>query len=906
MEEDTHFVETLKYCFLYTNSAIQYLSSTSLFLFQKKYTGNKDESKYKIIEQIETSSPETKNEGKVLHHRILIILSYIKIVFFKPNLKANSGGYSSKKDFEEKLNRNDLLTNYQGIIEKFLCSMSLFDIHTILQKKHIDIIEILFEIKKFFLIIDLAGIIDFDELVRNYIQDTTRLEIQIKRISFHLFRKLRNFKNIKIIENNFSNKSRICFVFKDKLIKKTNLYEFVIHFLEEHHFLLTYWMNTVKKNLEHFFDWVKNVFLYKKVINELLSNFSFLKIDRNAYFDENEKDLFVINLTNISFVKLKISGMLLEYSLEKLNSFLKYSQTVSMFFRNSLTKPNKILQREKFESTNDIFMSKLKIIFHSFGFIYFQQILNGILELKKYLINFKKNQIPFGLEDNVIFSIGLIASKNHSEKILDLFVKKIYKKDFIVFLKTGNQMLYKNLTFLWLSIPLIYSKFMRKFIKFNDLNNLFMESIDQFFFKKYSRRYLFQSNLRWRNCFIFKNKFLIIFLVSFSLIQINNLYAFSMKFLTEIVRVVKKIENITILDRDHDFLLRFLPLIYGVIVLGIKNDVNLFKFKVNFPNNKYFQKSCTRMMQYCAFLGTSKKELIKMAITEIKVVESIKIKKSERILFIQEKFKKNTIPTNFLSICDLNVDYELNRSFVYFRSNIEGSILGLCLLTFGDKFMSKLIYRIQSFFLSSDSIEYSSFAILATSFLFASSNEVSVIDFITKLLVNNRFITVKNSIFSLGIIGAGTSNTRIKSAFKSLANYYKLRTEANFTKKRKFTDEDDFQFLRKLKSIMFLIRVSQGMVNSFYHTLLQINFFTRKISTTTTGSFIFALFSFIVSNFIGHESIFACFFLFGTAFKSKLICTFNEIFKVDSLRINNRSISNLNKKYLLTPCFLLT
>ena len=74
MEEDTLFVENLKYCFLYTNTAIQYLSSTSLFLFQKKYTGNKDESNYKLIEQIETSSSETKNEGKGLHHRIIIIL----------------------------------------------------------------------------------------------------------------------------------------------------------------------------------------------------------------------------------------------------------------------------------------------------------------------------------------------------------------------------------------------------------------------------------------------------------------------------------------------------------------------------------------------------------------------------------------------------------------------------------------------------------------------------------------------------------------------------------------------------------------------------------------------------------------------------------------------------------------
>lgn len=907
MEEHSYFVKNLKSCFLYTNTAIQLLGSTSLFLLQHKHIVIKDESNYKIIEQVKTSSSDTKNELKLLNHRIFIILSYIKNIFFKPTLISSGIEFSSKKVFKGKPIRDAVVNNYQNSIETFLCSTSLIKIHILFEKKHIDIIEILFEIKKPFLIIDLVGILGFNELLRNYIEDANRLEIQIRNISFHLFRKLRNFKNIKIVEHDFSNKSRICFVFKDKLIKKTNLHEFVLFFLEEYHFLLTYWMNTVKRNLKHFLMWVKNVFSYKHVTNVLLSNFSFLKIDRKVYFVEDEWNLDDIDLTNVSFVKLKISGVKLEYSVENLQliSFLKYSQTISMFFRNSYRKRDKIQSGENHDFKDNLLLPKSENIFHSFGLIYFQQILNGIIELKTYLTSFKKNQISFGVENRVIFSIGLIASKNYSEKILDLFVRKIYKKDFIIFLKTGNSMLYKNLTFLWLSISLNSSKFMKKVIKLKDLKNFYLEIVNQFFFKKYSRRYLFQSNLRWENCFIFKNKFVIIFLVSFSLIQINNLNIFSMKFLTETVRAVKNIDNLTILDREHDFILRFLPLIFGNLVLGIKGELNLLNFKVNFPNNKSLQKICTRMMQYCAFLGTSKKELIKMAIEEIKDFESIKIKKSERIFIIQEKFKKSTIPSNFLSIVDLNVDCELDRSFVYFRSNIEGSILGLCILTFGDKFMSKLIYRIQSFFLSSDSVEYSSFAILATSFLFASSNEISVIDFIIKLVTNNKFITVKNSIFSLGIIGAGTSNTRIKNALKCLANYYKLRSEANFSKK-KFTEEDDFQFLRRLKSIMFLIRLSQGMVNSFYQNLSQLNFFTGKINTSTTGHFIFGLFSFIVSNFIGHESIFACFFLFGAALNSTLVCTFNDIFKVNSLRITTQLISNLNKKYILTPCFLLT
>jgi hypothetical protein len=61
------------------------------------------------------------------------------------------------------------------------------------------------------------------------------------------------------------------------------------------------------------------------------------------------------------------------------------------------------------------------------------------------------------------------------------------------------------------------------------------------------------------------------------------------------------------------------------------------------------------MMQYCAFMGTTKKELVKMAIKDIKLFESIRIKKIDRIFIIQEKYKKNSISPIFFSIYDLNI-----------------------------------------------------------------------------------------------------------------------------------------------------------------------------------------------------------------------------------------------------------
>ena len=218
--------------------------------------------------------------------------------------------------------------------------------------------------------------------------------------------------------------------------------------------------------------------------------------------------------------------------------------------------------------------------------------------------------------------------------------------------------------------------------------------------------------------------------------------------------------------------------------------------------------------------------------------------------------------------------------------------------------MSKLIYRIQSFFLSSDFSDYCSFAILSTAFLFLSNNECPAIDFIIKLSGTSNFVTVKNSIFSLGLIGAGTNNTRIKNALKCLANFYKLKIEDTCRTKSTKKTNDRLQFFRKLKAIIFLIRLSQGMVNSFRYNFLQKNILTGKINEKTIGPLLFTLFSFIISNFIGHESIFACFFLFKISMKSKLVFSLNENFKISSLKIKKTYLTFSKKKYILTPCFL--
>jgi hypothetical protein len=126
--------------------------------------------------------------------------------------------------------------------------------------------------------------------------------------------------------------------------------------------------------------------------------------------------------------------------------------------------------------------------------------------------------------------------------------------------------------------------------------------------------------------------------------------------------------NISILNREQDFLIKFIPLIFGIQMLEKKGDINLFNKNLiwnteteitNFPfsshdniikknfnsdritlqlcRNKFLQQICARMIQYCAFMGTAKKELVKMTIKDIKLFESIRVKKIRKNVYNSRK-----------------------------------------------------------------------------------------------------------------------------------------------------------------------------------------------------------------------------------------------------------------------------
>ena len=126
---------------------------------------------------------------------------------------------------------------------------------------------------------------------------------------------------------------------------------------------------------------------------------------------------------------------------------------------------------------------------------------SGIMELKNTILKIKVKKIKYGFEEKIIFSIGLIVFKNYSDRILNFLFSKIHKQDFIVFLKTGNHMIYKNFVSLCLMISINSPMIIKKFLNYRwrKIIASFLKNFGQFILKKYDKKFIFESNLKKKN-----------------------------------------------------------------------------------------------------------------------------------------------------------------------------------------------------------------------------------------------------------------------------------------------------------------------------------------------------------------------------------------------------------------------
>jgi len=312
-------LENIKLCFLQYNTTVQFLSLTSLHFLINDENGTLNKNNYKFFEQLNESLVIIKTEKEVASNRIFRIFLNIEILLYKPKKKSkNNFYYFQKKKKKFKIN---VLENLDiKFIVKILSKRIGIRNFSYLEEKKIEIMELLCEIKKQSIIVDLVGIIEADELTKDYICHTGTLDRGIEDISFHLFRKLKNFKNIKMLKNEYRNECRLTFIFQDRLIRNENFCDFILFFLKGNFLFLQLWINYIQKNSKLFFKWLRNVFIYNLNVNKTLCNRSFLKIDEKNH-SAIGKNVFITNFNDIWVLKLKKCGKFLQFIGESNNSF---------------------------------------------------------------------------------------------------------------------------------------------------------------------------------------------------------------------------------------------------------------------------------------------------------------------------------------------------------------------------------------------------------------------------------------------------------------------------------------------------------------------------------------------------------------------------------------------------------
>lgn len=229
-------------------------------------------------------------------------------------------------------------------------------------------------------------------------------------------------------------------------------------------------------------------------------------------------------------------------------------------------------------------------------------------------------------------------------------------------------------------------------------------------------------------------------------------------------------------------------------------------------------------------------------------------------------------------------------------------ILGLALISFNDEDTIQLIFRVFSYFFSNNDLECSRTSVLTFGLVFISRPDSPLTDFLIKLTGSKDWKTVKNSIFSLGLIGAGTNNSRLLNTFRHLGTFYVSKIE--FFKNHLKTNSNKRTLLlsSKIRSILSILRISQGLTCSSKNFITYSSFLKKdNFDFSKIASLICIIQSFSESSFIGLESTTLTIFLFILLMQSKMVSSFDKNLKIKSLCIKTKKIESQKKKFKLTP-----
>lgn len=118
------------------------------------------------------------------------------------------------------------------------------------------------------------------------------------------------------------------------------------------------------------------------------------------------------------------------------------------------------------------------------------------------------------------------------------------------------------------------------------------------------------------------------------------------------------------------------------------------------------------------------------------------------------------------------------------------AVLGVATIAFGEEIGTDMCLRTMNHLLQYGEPYLKKVVPLAIGLLRISNPEVATMDMLSKLAYDSKDEIAQNAIFALGLIGAGTNNSRIAQNLRMLASYYATNPEH-----------------------LFMVRMAQGLVH---------------------------------------------------------------------------------------------
>ena len=121
------------------------------------------------------------------------------------------------------------------------------------------------------------------------------------------------------------------------------------------------------------------------------------------------------------------------------------------------------------------------------------------------------------------------------------------------------------------------------------------------------------------------------------------------------------------------------------------------------------------------------------------------------------------------------------------------AVVGVALIAFGEKIGTDMCLRTMSHLLQYGEPSIRKTVPLAIGLLCVSNPDVKTLDLLNKLAYDSDADVALSAIFALGLVGAGTNNSKLATNLRALASFYSGREET--------------------QNQLFLVRISQGLVH---------------------------------------------------------------------------------------------